>query len=92
MITPELCKKCGILPVTAVDFASEKLTRYCSVCIVKAIKQLPDPNCTYCLGNGEYLGHSPDCENDLCALAAAYDDCDAQMFVCGCSMLDGIDI
>lgn len=87
-----LCEKCNILPVTAVKFNSEKLRSLCSVCLLNTIKQLPNPDCEYCLGAGEYLGHSEYCENDLCALAAGNEDCIGQMIECDCSILDGVEI
>jgi hypothetical protein len=91
-VTLKLCVKCGILPVTAVEFVSEKLRQYCSVCVVKAIKQLPNPDCEYCLGQGEYYWHSSDCINDLCALAGGYGDCEGQMTDCNCSVSDGLEL
>lgn len=91
-MTVNICAKCNILPVTAAKFTSEKLKQYCSVCIVTAIKMLPNPDCEYCLGQGEYYWHSGGCTNDLCALAAGYDDCEGQMIDCSCSILDGVEI
>ncbi len=83
-----LCIKCNILPVTAIQFGSEVLSRHCSICI----KKLPDPDCEYCLGEGEFYWHSDDCANDDCALAGGYGDCEGQMGECSCSILDGIEI
>lgn len=87
-----ICVKCNMLPVTAIDFRSEKLKRHCSVCIVKAVQRLPNPDCEYCLGGGEFQAHSNDCTNDFCALSGGYDDCEGQICECSCSILDGVEL
>lgn len=40
--------------------------------------------CADCGGYGEWFGHAPDCDNDLCALAGGYDDCRGQVVTCHC--------
>lgn len=49
-----LCVKCNLRPPTEVEFKSDKLRGYCSVCILDAISRVPNPDCKYCLGAGGY--------------------------------------
>lgn len=51
-------------------------------------RKLPDSDsdCEYCMGTGEFYTHSPDCGDDLCALAGGYHDCDGRVVGCGCSI------
>lgn len=62
--------------------------RLCSQCFVVAFSELPNPDCEDCFGNGEYYTHSNDCDDDLCALAGGYHDCDGIVKDCHCSILD----
>ncbi len=87
-----LCIKCGILSVVAIEFSSKRLRQYCRVCILDAIKKLPNPDCEHCLGEGEYYWHNSYCLNDDCVLAGGYDDCNGQIIDCNCSILDGVTI
>ena len=45
---------------------------------------IPDPYCTYCGGAGERFWHSPDCDNDDCALNGDLDSCQGQAEPCCC--------
>lgn len=84
-----LCIKCNLRSSTKLT-KSNKLQKYCSVCIVAAISRVPNLDCEYCMGEGEYYGHSSDCDNDDCALAGGCHDCMGQMIECHCSILDGV--
>ena len=81
------CIKCH-RPLEKWKLVSDKLKRYCASCVIEAVKKLPNPDCGYCLGDGEYLTHSSDCDDDLCILSAGYHDCKGQMMDCNCSILD----
>jgi hypothetical protein len=43
-----------------------------------------DASCPDCGGYGERFVHSPDCDNDRCALAGDIDDCDGRVEPCLC--------
>jgi hypothetical protein len=62
--------------------------KLCAVCFLKAFTRLPNPDCPYCSGTGECYTHSPDCNDDLCALAGGYHDCGGVVVDCDCSILD----
>lgn len=44
-----------------------------------------DPNCEACHGDGEYLGHSPNCDDDLCALNGDMYSCVGEVVQCDCT-------
>jgi hypothetical protein len=47
-----------------------------------------DPNCSYCEGAGQYLGHAPTCDDDLCALNGDMHSCAGQVMTCDCEAPD----
>ncbi len=51
---------------------------------IDGVTDCPDPWCEYCLGTGERYTHSPDCDDDNCALAVSYHDCQGIIEKCGC--------
>lgn len=51
--------------------------------LVAAVRR-EDP-CPDCGGQGERFEHAPGCDNDLCALAAGYDDCAGEVVACRCT-------
>jgi hypothetical protein len=55
---------------------------------IELLSNMPNPDCEYCLGTGEYYWHSSDCKNDDCHLAGGYGDCAGEMSQCGCSISD----
>jgi hypothetical protein len=86
-----LCKKCRRNSVYAENLSGLR-AKYCRECLLIAISSLPNPDCEYCLGQGQYYWHSQDCDNDYCALAGGYGDCQGRVEECECSILDGSDI
>lgn len=54
------------------------------VAIVESAEQR-DPNCDACHGDGEYFGHTADCNDDLCALNGDQYSCAGQVMQCGCT-------
>ena len=79
------CVKCNRTVYVTTKGVVGKL---CERCFLDALSRLPNPDCEYCLGQGEYYWHSEDCDNDLCVLAGGYDDCIGQMIDCDCSIFD----
>jgi hypothetical protein len=65
-----------------------KVGRLCGPCFLVAFSELPNPDCENCLGMGQYLAHSNDCNDDLCVLAGGYHDCRGNLQECDCSILD----
>lgn len=65
-----------------------KAGRLCGQCFLIAFSKFPNPDCENCLGMGEYLAHSDDCNSDLCVLAGGYHDCNGTLQECDCSILD----
>ncbi len=45
-----------------------------------------DPNCSYCQGTGQFLGHAPTCTDDLCALNGDEYSCAGEMQTCDCKV------
>lgn len=64
--------------------------KLCAQCFLIAFSELPNPDCEYCYGEGEYYWHSGDCENNLCCLAGGYEDCNGKMIDCDCSIFDDL--
>lgn len=62
----------------------------CSQCFLSAFSELPNPNCEYCYGEGEYYWHSEDCDDESCCLAGGYHDCSGKVVSCGCSIFDDL--
>ena len=85
------CVKCNERQAVGRNI-NRRLHKYCTYCITVAIAKLPNPDCHYCYGNGDYYWHSDDCHNDDCVLAGGYDDCNGKMISCDCSMLDGLGV
>jgi hypothetical protein len=72
--------------ITAAELANNSLH---SPALGRAIAEalfIPDPHCIYCLGTGDYYTHSPDCDDDLCALAGGCHECRGVVIKCGCSI------
>ncbi len=81
-----ICIKCSERTVYVTP--KGKVGKLCSSCFLEALSELPDPDCEICLGQGECYTHSDDCEDDLCALAGGYHDCNGIVESCGCSIFD----
>lgn len=62
----------------------------CAKHFIAIVSEVPNPECNYCLGTGQYLWHTENCANEHCALAAGYEDCEGEMVDCDCSILDNI--
>lgn len=75
------CRKCanseGLHPIAFAALAAKSALSEGKDCKGEA-------DCPYCGGSGEYFGHSPECTEDLCALAGGMNDCDGQAFTCNC--------
>jgi phage host-nuclease inhibitor protein Gam len=43
-----------------------------------------NPDCSYCAGSGQFLGHAPACSDDLCALNGDEHSCAGELQACDC--------
>ena len=84
-----ICSKCNHNPVHIMP--GGKAGKLCAQCFLIAFSEIPNPDCETCGGQGEYLTHSYECEDDLCALAGGYHDCTGMVVDCDCSIFDSID-
>lgn len=51
----------------------------------RAMSETANPDCETCHGEGEYYGHSGECNDDMCALNGDFFSCHGEILPCGCS-------